>query len=398
VRVAIIGGGFCGMLAAYLLEQKGIKATVFERENTLGGHCQTYVSKNFRVELGTAFFLNDHIEELLTELDVAYTERHSYRDFVDKNHARVSLLPKCDIPNLIAELTRLETLLSRYSDQSDQTTYGHVHEELNVSTSEFLAQHDFRAIGQAIKPHLSAYGFGSIHKIQAYYAFNALDVPTINLFVRGDKLLFINEGTANIIAKLSRHISDIRHAEVTHITPHGSGVQIAHHYGTDTFDKVLISTGLPHTAIGDAECSDFMRRVTTNEYTSCAFEIGNKNRVTTYYLDNLGQLNKLQFFHAYRQKDRTIAVAYAYGLLNKNLANSIQREMLESGLTVKHIIAAKQWHIFPHMRAEDLGPTVYTNLQKNRGSKHIHLIGSLVAKPSISHLYLSVKRFIQEVF
>jgi len=40
------------MLAAYLLEQRGIKATVFERENTLGGHCQTYVSKNFRVELG----------------------------------------------------------------------------------------------------------------------------------------------------------------------------------------------------------------------------------------------------------------------------------------------------------------------------------------------------------
>lgn len=398
MRVAIIGGGFCGMLAAYLLEQKGIKATVFERENTLGGHCQTYVSKNFRVELGTAFFLNDHIRELLTELDVAYTERHSYRDFVDRNHARVSLLPKCEIPTLIAELARLEVLLSRYSDLSDQTMYGHVHEDLNVSTSEFLAHHDFQAISHVIKPHLSAYGFGSIHEIQAYYAFNALDVQTINLFVRGDKLLFINEGTANIIAKLSRHISDIRHAEVTHITPHCRGVQIVHNYGTDTFDKVLISTVLPHTAIGDSECSDFMRRVTTNEYISCAFEIGNKNRVTTYYLDNLGLLNTLQFFHAYRQKDRTIAVAYAYGLLNKNLANSIQREMIESGILVKHIMAAKQWHIFPHIGPENLKPTVYTNLQKNRESKQIHFIGSLVAKPSISHLYLSVKRFIQEVF
>jgi len=398
VRVAIIGGGFCGMLAAYLLEQRGIKATVFERENTLGGHCQTYVSKNFRVELGTAFFLNDHIGELLAELDVGYTERHSYRDFIDKSHCRVPLLPQNDIAVLIAELSRLEALLLQYSDFGSETTYGYVHEDLNVPLSEFLSFHNFRIVHHVINPHLSAYGFGSIDKIQAYYAFNAFDIRTINQFMRGDKLIFINEGTAHIIAKLSQYVSDIRYTEVTGITPHGGRVQVDTAYGLEIFDKVLISAVLPHTVIRDNQASAFMQRLSTNDYVTCVFAIENKNRVTTYYLDNLGKQNALQFFYAYKQRERTIVVAYAYGLLDMNFITAIHRELLASGINVKHLIAARQWRIFPHIPRGALHPDTYTSITERKESRLIHFIGSLVTKPSISHLYLSVRHFVEELF
>ena len=45
MRIAIIGGGASGMVAAYLLDKQGHDVTVFERQSTLGGHIRT-LNKN----------------------------------------------------------------------------------------------------------------------------------------------------------------------------------------------------------------------------------------------------------------------------------------------------------------------------------------------------------------
>jgi uncharacterized protein len=41
MKIAIIGGGASGMVTAYLLDKQGHQVTVFEREQTLGGHIRT---------------------------------------------------------------------------------------------------------------------------------------------------------------------------------------------------------------------------------------------------------------------------------------------------------------------------------------------------------------------
>ena len=45
MKIAIIGGGASGMVAAYLLDKQGHHVTVFERQSTLGGHIRT-LNKN----------------------------------------------------------------------------------------------------------------------------------------------------------------------------------------------------------------------------------------------------------------------------------------------------------------------------------------------------------------
>jgi uncharacterized protein len=47
MRIAIIGGGASGMIAAYLLDRQGQKVTVFERQPVLGGHIRT-LNKNIQ--------------------------------------------------------------------------------------------------------------------------------------------------------------------------------------------------------------------------------------------------------------------------------------------------------------------------------------------------------------
>lgn len=398
MKVAVVGGGFSGMLAAYLLEQKHAKVTLFERSDILGGHCHTLVKRGFRVELGTVFCLNDSITELFDELKLDYVTRHTHRNFLDERYAKVQLLPKGDVPLLIEEMGRLQKILSPHVDGISSHTYGYVPPELNVPLSEFLALHGIKAWGEVVKPHLSAFGFGNIDEVQAYYAFNVFDQKTIASFVRGEQLVFINEGMQELVRKLSEHISDIRYAEVVSIEPLINQVKVATRFGAELYDKVLIATVLPPSVMANTWGEDFLQCVQTNPYVTCAFEVENRNIVTTYYRANLGKQHRLQFFHPYKHLGRTIIVAYAYGALSPDLVASMTTELTDSGISVKHLIAARQWRIFPHIKAHHLSSSLYADLLKRQRSCSISFIGSLIAKPSMAHLYQSTKSLVYDMF
>ena len=61
---AIIGGGFAGMHAAFLLAQKGHAITLFEASNALGGRAKSVVVNGFLLSVGAAF-IHGELEETL---------------------------------------------------------------------------------------------------------------------------------------------------------------------------------------------------------------------------------------------------------------------------------------------------------------------------------------------
>lgn len=398
MRVAIIGAGFSGMLAAYLLEKRGVEVTVYEKEAVIGGHCQTLVSKDLFVELGTVFCFSEHIKELLLELDISYSERFTYRNFVDENYSKVEHLSHQEVSILIEELRRLEKLLCAYSDEDNNLNYGKTH-DLMIPLSQFLKHHNLNTVSQVMAPYLSSFGFGHMDEIQAYYAFNVFTLDTINAFIKGNKLLFIDKGTTEIIRRLSQNISDIRYSiEVKSIEALDDKVKIETDYDSDLYDKVLITAKLPDNVIIDSFYNELMKGIETNPYITCAYEVKNKSIVTTYYKSNLGKKERIQFFHTYKQKDKTILVAYAYGKINAPMINNITEELKKAGIHVNHLITARQWYIFPHFKAEKLTQDLYPDLAMHQKSSNICLIGSLVSNPAISNLYASVKDFVNRNF
>jgi protoporphyrinogen oxidase len=94
MKIAILGAGFSGLLAAYLLEKEGINVSLFEKEEYLGGHCRTLVGKNDSTELGTSVFFSKTIKELLIDLQIEYTERLVYRNFLDENFHSIEYISK----------------------------------------------------------------------------------------------------------------------------------------------------------------------------------------------------------------------------------------------------------------------------------------------------------------
>jgi uncharacterized protein len=79
MKIAIIGGGASGMIAAYRLDQQGHKVTVFEHQSVLGGHIRT-LNKNIQhhtnspelLEAGVLEFPIEfkHFLQLMQELEV----------------------------------------------------------------------------------------------------------------------------------------------------------------------------------------------------------------------------------------------------------------------------------------------------------------------------------------
>lgn len=398
MHIAIIGAGFSGMLAAYLLEKKGVQVTLYEKEENIGGHCRTLIHKDLVIELGTVFCFCDDIKALLVELDIPYSERFSYRNFIDQHFSSVEQMSREQVSTLLDELVQLKTILDNYPDAFHPFHYGTVYEDLTISLEAFLLKNNLTTIAQAIAPHLSSFGFGHIQDIPAFYAFSIFDAKTINAFIRSEKLLFIDKGFSEIIHKLSGHITDIRYAtEVQNIEHLDQKVKIDTPYGTAFYDKVLITTKLPQNVIQDPFYNELMSKINTNPFISCAYKVETKDKVTTYYKAHLGQHGKIQFFHTFKQHQKTVLVAYAYGYLQKELVNNITQDIERIGIPIKHLISAKQWHIFPHVKSNQLTKTFYSDILERQSNSAIYLIGSLITKPAIASLYKSIKETVEQI-
>jgi protoporphyrinogen oxidase len=338
MKVAVIGAGFSGMLAAYLLEKEGVEVTVYEKEESLGGHCKTLISKDIHVDLGTVFSFRDNIKELFVELQLDYSERFNYRNYIDDQFKTVQHLSAQDVQKLLTELEQLKVILDKYTNSLASTYYDHIPEELLMPLSDFLEHHHLNTVAQIFAPYLSSFGYGRLCETQAYYAFKAFNVETIYSFLRCEKLLFIDKGASELIRKLSHNISDIRYSiEVTNIEVIEDKVKVETHYDLGYYDKVLITTKLPRDVIKDDVYNNLMKQIDTNPFVTCAFEVEDENLVTTYYKANLGQLNKLQFYHPTKANGRTIIVAYAYGKVSKELITSITND-------IKRTNIALDWH------------------------------------------------------
>ncbi len=106
-----------------------------------------------------------------------------------------------DVVLLMDELSKLKVILDHYSASLNNVNYGFIHEDLMIPLCTFLIKHDLKIIKQVIAPHLSSFGFGNMCNLQAYYVFKIFSVDTLYSFIRGDKLLFINKGTSELIKK-----------------------------------------------------------------------------------------------------------------------------------------------------------------------------------------------------
>lgn len=398
MKVAIIGGGFSGLVAGYLLEKNGVDVTLYEKNEELGGHCRTLVCKDLPFDIGTICSFSGKIKELLIELQVDYTERFIYRSFVDENYNPVEHMLREDVILLMEELAELKILLKKYEPYIHRINYGYVPEDLMVPIKTFLEDNGFKFICQVICPYLSSFGFGSMDEIEAYYVFKVFNLEMLYGFIGGKKALLIKGGTSQLIRKLSEKLSHIKYGlEVTNMKEEANKVKVETNFDVNYYDKVLVATALPAGVIKHQVLNEFMENLSLNTFLSCAFQVETHDLGSTYYKSHLGKSGKVQFVYASKHNNKTTLVAYAYGNLEPNLIEDITNDIKKLGVNSLNLIGVKSWNIFPHFTFDKLTSQTYEKIKPKETKSNISLIGSLMCEPSLDNLYSSIKESVKAI-
>ncbi|MCY7347146.1 MAG: FAD-dependent oxidoreductase, partial [Pyrinomonadaceae bacterium] len=89
-KIGIIGGGISGLVAAFLLKNKGFEVTLFEKSGRVGGNIQTVKINDFLIEYAPNSLLKsprlvDLIKLLNLESEVAAANAVNKKRYVLQN-------------------------------------------------------------------------------------------------------------------------------------------------------------------------------------------------------------------------------------------------------------------------------------------------------------------------
>src|SRR3989338_7960783 len=99
MRIAILGGGFTGLTAAYYLAKKGHKVTLLEKEKVLGGLAVGFKQPNWDWYLERAYHhLLDSEDDILN-----FAKEIGFADIIFKETKTSSLYEVLRHPELVSE-------------------------------------------------------------------------------------------------------------------------------------------------------------------------------------------------------------------------------------------------------------------------------------------------------
>ncbi|EMD91513.1 hypothetical protein COCC4DRAFT_57460 [Bipolaris maydis ATCC 48331] len=192
--VCIIGAGPAGLAAAGRLKDKGISAVVFDRQEKVGGKCQSwYDEKGIFHPLGAAFFSNGTYTEtvgILNKTDVAIEpfSLAGARSQYIYNFTSGDILPSPALSaqfaaTVAAEIPRYVVLWNeRFRPASVLNYRDGVPHEFTLSGAEWFRQNNFTALPLLLVNAVALYGYGDINIVPALYILKYFTPDIITAF------------------------------------------------------------------------------------------------------------------------------------------------------------------------------------------------------------------------
>ncbi|KAJ4326139.1 hypothetical protein N0V94_000302 [Neodidymelliopsis sp. IMI 364377] len=193
--VCIIGAGPAGLSAAGKLEEKGIKAMIFDKQADVGGKCQAwYDEQGIFHPLGAAFFSNATYTETLKILNTTNVTSESFalagaREMFRYNYtdgaieANPALIPQF-LASLSAEIPRYVSLWNqRFRPISVAGYKNGVSAEFTVSGAQWFHQNNFTALPILLVNPVALYGYGDINIIPALYILQYFTPDILTAFI-----------------------------------------------------------------------------------------------------------------------------------------------------------------------------------------------------------------------
>ncbi|KAH6615223.1 hypothetical protein C7974DRAFT_61288 [Boeremia exigua] len=415
--VCIIGAGPSGLAAAGKLEEKGIKAMIFDKQEEVGGKCQAwYDEQDIFHPLGAAFFSNATYTETIKILNTTNVTSESFalagaREMFRYNYtngaieANPALIPQF-LASLSAEIPRYVTLWNqRFRPYSVPNYKNGTPDEFTVSGSQWFRQNNFTALPILLVNPVALYGYGDINIVPALYILQYFTPDILTAFIGLHEVYYMDFHKMFVQYSESQLCNTPikTSAEVRCIDRSGKNPVIKYTEPCDNFYKWrkqecssiifafppnienLERAGLDMTE----EEYDVFANVSTIQYYSSAVEIGLPFGVS--YIANTSSParpppNDGEPVAVLRLNQQSnVSVAWSWGPYEFQTEEAARRLLIESmsdinkdprnatalpePFTDSNVKAFRKWDYFPHFDSQPLRDGAYDKLNRLQGHK-----------------------------
>ncbi len=278
LKGVVVGAGLAGLTFARMLRDKypRVDLEVFERRNRLGGRVYT----DRKLERGAEFINGDHysIQQWCQRLKVPLIPSYIQTDAAPKLATLRNGKLRTDFKELITQL-KTKVLLDRerikrdpaYKKELNQTPASEYVERLSIPKEDMDTLMLFLETEQGVRPQKMSASF-----LVEFMDFEQLDPESNSLFVKGDDLYKIENGSSSLINALAKdlHYSIHKDRALTQITKTPAGRYRVFAEGLKPRNVDFVVFALPAQAVkgikfgeDDSALSDLRRKLLSLRYS-----------------------------------------------------------------------------------------------------------------------------------
>lgn len=379
-RVAIVGGGVAGLVAADTLRSLGYRhVTVYEADAEVGGKVRTVHHDGRPYELGQVGFVDSYAQTL------AYLRASGLSTRVAQGRpwaARAGRPVPIDLAEAAAWAERLLALAQR--DDAPLPSR---------PIAEWLAQSEAGALPPAYKLYWTGFGYGHEDVPAAYLLEYLRLLPRITIAVQAE------QGNQRVWTALCQRLADggvriLRSCPIEWVTtPPHEPASLAHSDGRiDEADEVIFACPPWHVArlLESPEERGLFSRFRAIDYRVTLIEAeGLLDRAgSLVLLDAIGSQDEVGAIISCSRpyEDTNVAVVYQYAapadsdtfgvLSNAQLDERLTADLTRRGARLLRIIERARWRYFPHLSPADHAAGTLGRIEALQGLDGRWFVGS----------------------
>ncbi|NLK44273.1 MAG: NAD(P)-binding protein [Tissierellia bacterium] len=398
-RIAIIGGGFSGLVIGDGLQRKGYKnVTIFEKETRLGGKLHSIFYRGKSYELGAIFGLPtySHLDNLMKRLGIKVDGPKLSRTNYNSDGQKVMPIAKEELGGFLEEMDRLPKVLSKYKSLESASIKG-LEPSLMVPFSEWCDMHDFKVLKTIYLHYFTIFGLGDIDEVPALYVLRIMSYEHLMCFMKIPQFYTWKEGTSTLADHLGQGIKDIRLGQgVKDISKSALGsLQLETQYEVLEFDKLIITAPLDqfsHLGFWEEDIRECLRSIKYQDFNVYAFIVDKVPKGCGCILDNLDPNRKghiIIWDSRWNQPSgEGMVTLYAYNPpkdSRKPPLDYLKDDLARLGIKSARLYQAKAWKHCPYVDTQTLQNGFYDKMEASQGRNNIYFAGEVMSMLSIEN-------------
>lgn len=416
-RIAIVGGGFSGLLLAEGLQNKGYSnVTVFEASERLGGKLHTVWYRGKSYELGAVFGLpaQKRMKAFMKTHGIKADGPRLARVYSDANGQNITQIPKASLGTFLQELDRLQDVLAKHPSLNNANLIA-LEPSLTLTFSVWCDMNQFVFLKTVYAHYFTSYGLGDIEVLPAIYVLSIMNYDTLMAFMELPEFCTWKDGVSSLVKCLEARICDIRLSQkVVDIyvdendNSDNKALIVQTEFDKETFDKVILAAPLDQFANVyrfDRDMQQFLKGIKYQSYSVYLFAAKNVPKGCGCITENLStdRRGHLVIWNArWEQSDvETLVTVYAYDHPGESWETSydmIASDLIKLGIVEPRLYRVKRWQQCPYVESKALQNGFYEKLEAMQGVNNLYLAGEIISTVSMENCLRHTEYFIERYF